>query len=1233
MLRRLLVTTSTVLLLALLAALVRAPALGNPSPGDPATGSPRGASGLSVHAPATTEATTVKLKGQGPARATVVVSGGAAPASVKAGKKGYFAVRVPLDLGVSNKLVARVATASGVLRATATVRQLVTTGDSQVSGRVVDQDGAPVVGATVSSGPRSTTTVGDGSYTLTGLPKGSVVVRASAAGHLDSMALSAGGAADVVLQQLAAPITVTPDLGGEASGTGWSVDIPPGAVDEPTALSFTPLMFSGPLDAYGLPFVDISPSTTFAAPITVTFDPAVAGDDARVFGVDPATGAARLIPATTTADGLTIQLTRVQGEEFHTSDEVGVACTPYTNLTKAAALRLFYRGTLVPYIRAKIGDDAANVWSAYLAGGNPTFGRYEVQEQSALDEFKDDSAASLALDGVRAKVGLAIVKNGGPALGPPSSPTTVPLTTFGADLAKLDIEYIYTFTTPANIAGGVGNAPDVLNFEPDERKLDATVRLDPTVTAFGALKKVTAVINGKLIVHDSADFCPGNLGNWLQEALVTTQLSRLEKTQLSDGSGTYAAPLLDSATVDVTREVDVTKGYPDNDPDGDKWPDFEPWAGADYVLDNCPGIYNETQSDSDGDGLGDACDSPDDPGGGGGGGGGGPDGGDAPDNGPRDPGSGGSLGDPHLMTFDHTLYDFNAAGDYIAARDASGDFEVQFRFARNPDAYLPRSISYNRGVAARVGDSVIAFGDTRSTDAHAPMPATLDGTPLTVTTTPTSLPGGATVFLDPTRHDIGGTQRIVQWPDGTRLAVGPKASYAYANLTLSDARKADIRGLLGNANGDGADDLTARDGTVITDPADLDQVYGVLGPSWRVTGSASLFRRTLPDSVRLPIRPDAIPAIATLPASATTAAQTTCEAQGLVTGWGLEQCILDVAVTGDDAFADNTALVATQIGGTVNEALITAPAETTSTLTIDSTASGSLDRRFAVDEFRIQLQAGEAFRMDAGGTCPHPGTFAVALIAPSGRAIDRSTATGCGHFGVTDLKESGTYLVRVQDVGGYKGSYSFGVSGNALGLTCTANNVGPNDDDSSPELPLPFPVDFFGQTFGSVWVNTNGNVTFDGPMSTYIPDDLATETRPIVAAFWDDVDTRNPTAGQVRYGLGSVDGRQAFCVRWDAVAHYAQAADDTKRNTFRLYLVDRGDVSSGAFDIVFQYGSIQWNYRGAGVGYTNGTQAPGTYLEVPGSRTTTAFLDGTPSSLVAGSAGGGGPGVRIYQVR
>src|SRR5277367_3613489 len=73
----------------------------------------------------------------------------------------------------------------------------------------------------------------------------------------------------------------------------------------------------------------------------------------------------------------------------------------------------------------------------------------------------------------------------------------------------------------------------------------------------------------------------------------------------------------------------------------------------------------------------------------------------------------------------------------------------------------------------------------------------------------------------------------------------------------------------------------------------------------------------------------------------------------------------------------------------------------------------------------------------------------------------------------------------------------------------TANIIAPNDDGSSPEVPLPFSINFFGTTFSSLFVNNNGNVTFTGPLSDFTPTGLTTNNGdiPIIAAYWADVDT------------------------------------------------------------------------------------------------------------------------------
>jgi hypothetical protein len=199
------------------------------------------------------------------------------------------------------------------------------------------------------------------------------------------------------------------------------------------------------------------------------------------------------------------------------------------------------------------------------------------------------------------------------------------------------------------------------------------------------------------------------------------------------------------------------------------------------------------------------------------------------------------------------------------------------------------------------------------------------------------------------------------------------------------------------------------------------------------------------------------------------------------------------------------------------------------------------------------------------------------------------------------------------------------------------------DDGSGPEVSLPFAVDFKGSRYTSLWVNNNGNVTFDGPLSTFTPRAFDAVTSPIVAAWWADVDTRGEPARPVRYGSGSVGGRRAFCVDYDQVGYYNQ--HDDKLNSFQLFLVDRGDVAEGAFDIVFRYRQLQWETgdasggtdglggEPAGVGFSNGTGTPGTFLEVAGSRRPGSFLDSSPTGLTRISTNSDQAGLHVFPIR
>ncbi|MBE9050198.1 PEP-CTERM sorting domain-containing protein [Nostocales cyanobacterium LEGE 11386] len=190
-----------------------------------------------------------------------------------------------------------------------------------------------------------------------------------------------------------------------------------------------------------------------------------------------------------------------------------------------------------------------------------------------------------------------------------------------------------------------------------------------------------------------------------------------------------------------------------------------------------------------------------------------------------------------------------------------------------------------------------------------------------------------------------------------------------------------------------------------------------------------------------------------------------------------------------------------------------------------------------------------------------------------------------------------------------------------------ANTLARNDDGSTGLVDLGFTADFFGLNFTQLYVNNNGNVTFDFPLSSFTPFDLTSTGQQIIAPFFADVDTRNLGSNEVTYGTGVVDGRNAFGVNWIDVGYFPSAAD--RLNSFQLVLIDRSDTGAGNFDIEFNYDQIEWETGGASggtdglggnsarVGFSNGTGAPGTFFELAGSAVNGAFLDGGPNSLVS----------------
>ena len=214
-----------------------------------------------------------------------------------------------------------------------------------------------------------------------------------------------------------------------------------------------------------------------------------------------------------------------------------------------------------------------------------------------------------------------------------------------------------------------------------------------------------------------------------------------------------------------------------------------------------------------------------------------------------------------------------------------------------------------------------------------------------------------------------------------------------------------------------------------------------------------------------------------------------------------------------------------------------------------------------------------------------------------------------------------------------------------LALAGCADNVLPAEDEiSSDEIDLPFEINFFGRTYTSIFVNNNGNVTFDLPLGTFTPLTLLHTSRVIIAPFFADVDTRSPdngaTFGVVIYGATSFGGYSAFCVTWVDVGYFFQHSD--KLNRFQLLLIDRSDIAPGDFDILMNYDRIEWETgdasgginglggNAARVGYANGSTAA---VELPGSGIPGSFLDSNPAGLMHGSRDALDAGRYLFAVR
>ncbi len=140
-----------------------------------------------------------------------------------------------------------------------------------------------------------------------------------------------------------------------------------------------------------------------------------------------------------------------------------------------------------------------------------------------------------------------------------------------------------------------------------------------------------------------------------------------------------------------------------------------------------------------------------------------------------------------------------------------------------------------------------------------------------------------------------------------------------------------------------------------------------------------------------------------------------------------------------------------------------------------------------------------------------------------------------------------------------------------------SNALARSDDATSPPIDITSifqdGITIGGVNYRQLYVNSNGNVTFDGGLTQSTPDAIGFETGPlaIIAPFWADVDTRGTTDVAKNVFWDYNFDRDSIVVTWNDVGYYN--ANQDAENTFQLELADTG---GGNVQIIFRYTDINW---------------------------------------------------------
>jgi WD40 repeat protein len=261
------------------------------------------------------------------------------------------------------------------------------------------------------------------------------------------------------------------------------------------------------------------------------------------------------------------------------------------------------------------------------------------------------------------------------------------------------------------------------------------------------------------------------------------------------------------------------------------------------------------------------------------------------------PAIGGAQSDPHMFTFDGMHYEGQKAGEFILAKSLLSDgFEIQARFEDVSDsqvwsattALALRLEGFRIGVYLKNGNWSFRVN-------------------------------GVEVFLQNGTYDVGNGIKIsglgndfsISSKNGFAVRFNGSSSIDYMQVMIPPRIRGQVRGWLGDADGNEFNDFRLRNGVQLKSPIDITKLMDFL-ESWRINLGESLFDYESGTSnlgftnINFPQDKkyfDIFAPIAQLPVEARAKAEDICKDAKIITPEIFRNCVFDVGLTGDEIWA------------------------------------------------------------------------------------------------------------------------------------------------------------------------------------------------------------------------------------------------------------------------------------------------------------------------------------------